>query len=176
MVIFDGWQPVVRILAIGPLAFISLVVLLRVSGKRTLSKMNAFDFVVTITIGSLFATVVIDENVSLVTGVTAFAVLILAQFVTTWLSSRFTAFERFVKAEPTLLYHDGEMSRRALRNMRITEREVEAMVRRAGIPNMDTVSAVILEADGSVSVMGSDVERLELSHVSPGSPPSAPRQ
>lgn len=175
MLFFDGWQPVIRILAIGPLAFVFLVVLLRVSGKRTLSKMNAFDFVVTIAIGSLFATVVIDENVSLVTGVTAFAVLIFAQFIITWLSARSTAFERFVKAEPTLLYHDGEMLRRALQKMRITEREVEAMVRRAGIPNMDTVSAVVLEADGSVSVISSDIERLELPNVSRQRPPNTPR-
>lgn len=82
--------------------------------------MNAFDFVVTIAIGSLFATVIIDEDVSLVTELTAFAVLILAQFITTWLSARFTAFERFVKAEPTLLYHDREMSRRALHKTRVT--------------------------------------------------------
>lgn len=128
--------------------------------------MNAFDFVVTIAIGSLFATVIIDTRVSLVTGVTAFVVLILAQYVTTWLSSRYERFERFVKAEATLLYHKGEMSRRALRRMRVTEREVEAMARRAGMPNMDAVSAMILEADGSVSVIAADAERLELPHVS----------
>lgn len=166
MVLFDGWEPVVRILLIGPLAFIALVALLRISGKRTLSKMNAFDFVVTIAIGSLLATVIIDSEVSLLAGVTGFAVLILAQFAVTWLSTRYDRFERFVKSEATLLYHRGEMLRGALRRMRVTEREVEAMVRRAGIPNMDAVSAVILEADGSISVMGADVEQLELPHVS----------
>lgn len=166
MVLFDGWQPVIRILLVGPLAFVALVTLLRVSGKRTLSKMNAFDFVVTIAIGSLFATVIIDSEVSLMAGVTGFLVLILVQFAITWLSTRYDRFERFVKAEATLLYHRGEMIRGALRRMRVTEREVEAMVRRAGIPNMDAVSAVILEADGSISVMGADAERLELPHVS----------
>lgn len=172
---FDSWESVLRIVVHGSLGYIALVFMLRLSGKRTLSKMNAFDFVVTIAIGSLFATVLIDENVSLVTGVTAFAVLIFAQFIITWLSARSTAFEHFVKAEPTLLYHDGEMLRRALRRMRITEREVEAMVRRAGIPNMDAASAVVLEADGSVSVMSSDIERLELPNVSRQKPPNTPR-
>lgn len=166
MLLFDGWQPVIRTLLMGPLAYVALVVLLRVSGKRTLSKMNAFDFVVTIAIGSLFATVIIDTRVSLATGVTAFVVLILAQYVTTWLSTRYERVERFVKAEATLLYRGGEMSWRALRRMRVTEREVEAMVRRAGMPNKDVVSAVILEADGSVSVIGAEAEPLELPHVS----------
>lgn len=166
MLLFDGWQPLIRILVIGPLAFASLVLLVRISGKRTLSTMNAFDFLVTIAIGSLFATVIINEDISLAVGVTAFAVLIGAQFAITWISARSDRFERFVKAEATLLYYRGEMSEDALRRMRVTEREVEAMVRRAGIPNMGAVDAVILEADGSVSVLGAEAGRLELPHVS----------
>lgn len=164
MLLFDGWDPVLRVLAFGPLAFVSLVLLLRISGKRTLSKMNAFDFVVTIAIGSLFATVVINENVSLITGVTAFAVLIAAQYVVTWISVRSDSFERFIKSEATLLYRNGQMMSKALRRVRVTEREVEAMTRRIGLPNLDEAAAVILEADGSVSVVRSN-ENLELPYV-----------
>ena len=49
---------VLRILVFGPLGFVTLVLIIRASGKRTLSKMNTFDFVVTIALGSLFATVI----------------------------------------------------------------------------------------------------------------------
>ncbi|MDQ6680248.1 MAG: DUF421 domain-containing protein, partial [Pseudomonadota bacterium] len=48
MIFFDGWSSLARTLVIGVLAYVGLVLFLRVSGKRTLSKMNAFDFVVTI--------------------------------------------------------------------------------------------------------------------------------
>lgn len=156
MVFFDGWEPVLRILAIGPLAFLALVVVLRASGKRTLSKMNAFDFVVTIALGSLFATVIINQEVTLAEGVAAFAVLVVAQFVITFISARSDRFERFLKAEPTLVYRNGEMLRKSLRRVRVTEREVETIARRRGLPNLDTVSAVILEADGSFSVIESN--------------------
>lgn len=156
MIFFDGWEPIVRILVIAPLAFVTLVVVLRVSGKRTLSKMNAFDFVVTIALGSLFATVIINQDVTLVEGAVSFAVLIVAQFVITFVSVRSDRFERFLKAEPTLLYRNGEMLRESLRRVRVTEREVETIARRRGLPNLDTVSAVILEADGSVSVIESN--------------------
>lgn len=156
MIFFDGWEPIVRILVIAPLAFVTLVVVLRASGKRTLSKMNAFDFVVTIALGSLFATVIINQDVTLVEGAVSFAVLIVAQFVITFVSVRSDRFERFLKAEPTLLYRNGEMLRESLRRVRVTEREVETIARRRGLPNLDTVSAVILEADGSVSVIESN--------------------
>jgi uncharacterized membrane protein YcaP (DUF421 family) len=158
MVFFDGWEPLLRILTIGPLAFVTLVLVLRASGKRTLSKMNAFDFVVTIALGSLFATVIINQDVTLAEGAVAFAVLVAAQFAITFISVRSDRFERFLKAEPTLLYRNGEMLREALRRVRVTEREVETIARRRGLPNLDTVSAVILEADGTFSVTESDDE------------------
>jgi uncharacterized membrane protein YcaP (DUF421 family) len=158
MVFFDGWEPLLRILTIGPLAFVTLVLVLRASGKRTLSKMNAFDFVGTIALGSLFATVIINQDVTLAEGAVAFAVLVAAQFAITFISVRSDRFERFLKAEPTLLYRNGEMLREALRRVRVTEREVETIARRRGLPNLDTVSAVILEADGTFSVVESDDE------------------
>lgn len=169
MIFFNGWEPVLRILAIGPLAFITLVLVLRASGKRALSKMNAFDFVVTIALGSLFATVIINQEVTLAEGAASFAVLAVAQFAITFISVRSDRVERFLKAEPTLLYRDGEMLRESLRRVRVTVREVETIVRRRGLPNLDTVSAVILEADGSFSVIQSDDE-IELN---PGDRPEA---
>ena len=45
---FSSWQGLLRVLVVGALAYLLLVVLLRVSGKRTLAKMNAFDLVVTV--------------------------------------------------------------------------------------------------------------------------------
>jgi uncharacterized membrane protein YcaP (DUF421 family) len=153
MIFFDGWQPIVRTLVIGPLAFVSLILLLRTSGKRTLSQLNAFDFVITVALGSLLATVIVTEDVTLLAGVVAFTVLIALQFVITWVSVRVRRFERFVKAEASLLYRSGEMQRVAMRRCRVTEREVEATVRRAGLPNLDAAGAVVLEADGSVSVI-----------------------
>ena len=49
---FDGIQPLIRTLVVGVLAYIFLIIVLRISGKRTLSKINAFDFVVTIALGN----------------------------------------------------------------------------------------------------------------------------
>ncbi len=71
-----------RILIVGPLAYILLIVILRTSGKRTLSKLNAFDFVVTVALGSTLATVLLSKDVPLIEGVLAFAVLAILQFET----------------------------------------------------------------------------------------------
>ena len=84
-----------------------LLLLLRVSGKRTLTKMNAFDLVVTVALGSTLATVLLTKSVALAEGLTAFMLLIFLQFVLTWLSVRSRAVSRLVKSEPTLLVYQG---------------------------------------------------------------------
>ncbi len=74
--LFDSWLSLGRTAVVGVLAYLALVLLLRVSGKRTLSKMNAFDLVVTVALGSTLATVLLSTDVALATGILAFTLLI----------------------------------------------------------------------------------------------------
>ncbi len=150
---FDSWAALGRIVVVGVLAYIGLVFLLRISGKRTLSKMNAFDLVVTIALGSTFATVLLSKSVALAEGMLAFAVLIFLQFVVTWLSVRSSTVQRLLKNEPKLLFYEGRFVRDAMRAERVTEEEIEAAIRQQGMANLDEVGAAVLEADGSVTVM-----------------------
>lgn len=154
-IFFDGWQPLMRTGIIGVLAYISVVVLLRVSGRRTLSKMNAFDFVVTIALGSTLATVLLSKDVSLAQGVLALALLIAMQFVVTWLSVRISWVRRTVTGEPALLYFQGEFLHSAMKRSRVTQEEISAAVRSDGLSSLSGVQAVVIETDGSFSVIKS---------------------
>jgi uncharacterized membrane protein YcaP (DUF421 family) len=68
---FDSWTGLGRVLVVGTLAYFALVLTLRVSGKRTLSKLNAFDLVVTVALGSTLATVLLSKDVALAEGLLA---------------------------------------------------------------------------------------------------------
>ena len=150
---FDDVQGLVRVLIIGVLGYVALVFWLRISGKRTLSKWNVFDFVVTIALGSILASVIISKSVALLEGILAFVVLIGLQYLITWLSVRSSKFAALVKAEPTLLLSDGEYCTAALKSQRVTKSEIRAAIRGAGILAIEDVAAVVLETDGSFSVM-----------------------
>lgn len=151
--LFDGWDTLLRTAVIGLLAYVTLIVFLRVSRKRTLSKMNAFDFVVTVALGSTLATVLLSKDVALAEGALAFALLVGLQFLITWSSVRVRWVRRLVTGEPSLLLHRGELLRRALRRERVTEDEVRAALRSAGLRALDEAEAVVLETDGSFSVV-----------------------
>ena len=77
------------------------------SGKRTLAKLNAFDLVVTVAMGSTLATALLSKQTTQADGVAAFGVLIGLQFVVTWLSVRSQWFGDLVRLEPRLLAYRG---------------------------------------------------------------------
>ena len=151
--LFDDWAGVLRTVVVGLLAYAALVIALRVSGKRTLAKMNAFDFVVTVALGSTLATILLSKDVALAEGVAAFATLIGAQYAVAWLSVRSSAVEKLVKSEPTLLVHEGRFLDGALRRERVTRSEVLAALRDRGVARTEDVGAVVLETDGSFTTL-----------------------
>lgn len=150
---FDSWHGVARVILVGLAAYASLVLLLRVSGKRTLSKLNAFDLVVTVALGSTLATILLSKDVAFVEGVAAFAVLVLGQFVVARLSLRFPAVQNAVKAEPRVLLYRGQLLDDALQRERVTSDEIRAVVRGAGLASLQQAAAVVLETDGSLHVL-----------------------
>lgn len=152
-ILFGGWQSLFRTLVVGVLAYVTLVVFLRLSGKRTLSKMNAFDLVVTVALGSTLATVLLTKGVALADGALAFALLVGLQFAVTWSSVRARWVRQLVTGEPSILLHRGDFLPSALRQARVTHDEIRAAVRAAGLASLAEAEAVVLETDGSFSVI-----------------------
>jgi uncharacterized membrane protein YcaP (DUF421 family) len=152
---FESWFSLFRVIVVGTAAYAVLVVFIRLFGKRTLSKMNAFDFVVTVALGSTLATVLLSKDVVLLDGLVALFLLCGLQFVVAYLSVRSRWVETMVKSEPTLLLYRGQFLDDAMRRERITKDEVMAALRSQGVGDVSFAEAAVLESDGSVSVMTS---------------------
>jgi uncharacterized membrane protein YcaP (DUF421 family) len=152
-VFFDSWNSLGRVALGAVVAYASLLLLLRLSGKRTLSKLNAFDLVVTVALGSTLAAVILDRSVALLDGVTALASLIVLQYVVALAASRSRRASRLFKSEPRVLFRRGAFARAAMRDERITEDEIVAAFRRSQVPDLDGVEEVVLESSGDLSVV-----------------------
>jgi uncharacterized membrane protein YcaP (DUF421 family) len=161
----DGWpgflneiffgEPafLVRVLVIGILAYMALVIIFRLSGKRTLSSMNAFDFIVNVAIGSVLASTIVSRDVSLAEGVLALGILVVLQYLVSWSSVRSEKVQKAVKSEPRLLFHDGRYLHDAMRRERIAESEIRQALRSEGISSPDSVAAIVLETNGNLSIL-----------------------
>lgn len=152
-ILFDSWEGIARVPVVGVAAYACLVLFLRISGKRTLSKMNAIDLVVTVALGSTLATVLLSKSVPLAEGVLALALLICLQFMLTWASVRSNSVRTLLKSEPALLVRDGAYLEGTMRKERVTREEIDAALRDSGIASLARVSAVVPETGGSLSVI-----------------------
>lgn len=150
---FNSWDALLNTLIFGTLGYIGIILILRISGKRTLSKWNSFDFIITIALGSMLANLMLSTDTSLAQGILGIGMLVFFQFIITWVSVRSKIFQQWIKSEPTLLLFQGELQQNALRHQRVTQGEVLAALRAEGIAGIEDVEAVILETDGSFSVI-----------------------
>lgn len=126
--------------------------MLRISGKRTLAKWNSFDFVITIAFGSILSSILLSTKDSFGTGILGFALLVLFQYILTWVAVRSSWVQKLIKAEPALLLYNGKLKCDVLKRERVAEGEVLAALRASGVGAIKA-DAVVLETDGSFSVI-----------------------
>lgn len=157
-VFFSGWETLARTGIIAFSAYPLMLLMVRLSGHRTLSQMNAFDLIVTVALGSTLASVITSQDIALVQGLLAFAMLIALQFVIAKATVRWEAAERLVNGEPKLLLHEGELLRTAMRQARVTEEEIRSAVRSHGHADLSRLRAVVLETNGILSVVWREQE------------------
>lgn len=150
---FDTWSDLWRVLIITVAIYSTLILILRGVGKRSLAKLNIFDLVVTVALGSTLASIMLSKDVSYVEGALAFAVLCGLQWFVAWLSLRAKWFKGLIRSEPRLLFSDGRFLDEAMRDERILRQEVLAEIRNHGFGDIEDIAAVVLETDGTFSVI-----------------------
>lgn len=155
-IFFDNWDTILRTIIAAVVAYAGLVLILRVSGKRTLAKLNAFDWVVSVALGSTLATILLSADVALAEGLLALTLLVGLQWLVARTSMHWPGFKRVTRSEPRLLMEDGEFLRSAMHAERVTEADVKEAVRNKGFGDLADVAAVVLETDGSFSVISRD--------------------
>ncbi len=151
--LFDSFYALLRIALAAITAYAALIVLLRIAGKRSLAKLNAFDFVITVALGSTLASFVLSKDVKFADGLLALAMLLGLQYLISRVSVASKAFGSLVRSQPRLLLKDGLFDMRALQEERVTPAEGLAAIRKHGVGNLEDVSALVLETDGSLSVI-----------------------
>ena len=152
-IFFNSWESLLRIFVIGVCGYLALVFILRISGPRTLSKMNSFDFIVTIALGSTFASALLQKSVSLADAVFAFMILVGLQFMVTFLTVRYSKFNKLIKAEPVLLFANDKFLDEPMKRAHVNEEEILAGIRKQGIASIDQVMFVVLETNGEINAV-----------------------
>ncbi|NML56279.1 DUF421 domain-containing protein [Chryseobacterium cheonjiense] len=151
-IFFESWAGIWHVTLLTIISFITLFVFIRISGKRTLAKFNAFDFVVTVTLGSVLAYMMLAQ-INLAEGVVVLSIIIALQLLFAKLSRTSEFMEKVFNASPTLLFYKGAYLKANMKKELVTKEEILVAIRGQGIGNTAEVLAVVIEANGDMSVV-----------------------
>lgn len=145
---------VLRAFCLSAAAMIWIVLLVRVNGLRSFSKMTNFDFVMTIAIGSLLAGAAQSAQwTAFLQTLLAMVTLFFVQWLTARLRKTSENFQELVQNSPVLLMKDGVFLHDALKSSRVAKEDLIAKLREANVLSFDQVRAAVLETTGDVSIL-----------------------
>ncbi|SMO68264.1 DUF421 domain-containing protein [Fodinibius sediminis] len=136
--------------------YVALIVLTRIAGLRSFSKMSSFDFAITVAIGSVIGSTVLTKDPPLNLAVVALAALYLMQILIASLRGRSSVVSRLVNNEPLLLMKGTEVLEENLKKAKVTHADLHAKLREANVTQLHQIKAVVMEATGDVSVLHND--------------------
>lgn len=148
---------VIRGVILSTLALVWVVMLVRINGLRSFSKMTNFDFVMTIAVGSLLSGASQSTTWSaFVQTLSAMATLFLVQFLIARLRNASKTFSSIVQNSPVVLMRDGVIINEALTKTRVAKEDLIAKLREANVLDLSQVRAAILETTGDITVLHGD--------------------
>ncbi len=123
----------------------------RVIGRRELSTLQPFDFILLVVIGDLIQQGVTQNDMSVTGVVIVLTTLALTQVATSYLSFRFKRMRPLLEGEPIVLVQNGRIIERNLRRERLTTDDLAEQARRSEIESLDQVKWAVLETNGEIS-------------------------
>ncbi len=152
------WAFVARALAV----YGFLLLALRVAGRRELAQMTSFDLILLLLISNAVQNSMNAGDDSLTGGLVSAATLVLVNWAVGWAAYRWRGVERVVQGEPIRLVTDGRVHVGALRRELLTLSELRSALRKQGVMRIADCAEVVLEPDGTFSVLRRGIDRQSL--------------
>jgi uncharacterized membrane protein YcaP (DUF421 family) len=136
--------------------YLSLVLIFRLAGKRHVSQLSLFDFVLILLVANAVQNAMVGEDTTLGGGIIAALTLVILNIILTKLSVRSSRLSKLLEGEPKLIVRNGKILEKKLRDENLRREEVLEAVRKAGFAGLDEVGFAILESDGTISVINKE--------------------
>ena len=150
---FDDFGKLGRIVISAILVYVLIVLTTKIFGKRSVSQLNNFDWIVTVMIGSIGASTIILKGVPFVEGAASIITLYLLQLAVTKTAARSQRFREFILTEPRIVFFQGQFLDKAMHEERLYRQELVCAVRAQGFNSLDDIEAIVFESDAKLTVI-----------------------
>jgi len=142
------WEFIVRGLAV----YILLLIMVRLSGRRTVGQFTPFDLLVVMLLSESVSNSLSGGDDSLAGGLICAATLVAINSFIALLSSRNQSFEKFIEGSAILIGRDGVFFDKVVRKCRLSEADIEEALREHDCPRSE-MKCAFLEADGEITIL-----------------------
>jgi len=146
------WELVLRAVVV----YTVLLLMVRLSGKRTMGQFTPFDMILIVLLGNAVQNSLLGGDNSLIGGLLLAATLITLNWLLGFVTSRSKTVERVVEGVPVVLARDGTLYRDVLRRQLVSEDDFREALRENGELSMEDVGLALLETSGSITVLRRD--------------------
>lgn len=142
------WEFIVR----ATIVYLVLLVMVRLTGKRTVGQFTPFDLIVVMLLAEGVSGSLTAQDESLPGGLIVAATLVILDVAIAFATARSRRIDAFVEGSPVLVGRDGKIYKDVLKKQRVAYSDVEKALRAADC-DLEDMRMAILEADGNINVM-----------------------
>lgn len=135
------------------ISYIVLLILTRIMGKKQLSQMTSFDYIVSITIGSITAAISVDRRINDIDGLIAVLSWAVLPIITGYIGLKNSRFRRLTDGESSILIDKGQVNDKNMRKARYNMKDLLMQLRQKDIFDIAEVDFALLEPNGQLSVL-----------------------
>lgn len=138
----------------GAAVYLILLVILRLSGRRTLAETTVFDFVLLLIVAETTQQALLGDDFSITNAAVLIVTLIGLDILMSYVKRWFPIADRLLEGSPTVLIRDGKLDRFAMRRARLDEGDILSAARsKHGLRNLAEIEHAVLERDSGISVI-----------------------
>ena len=134
------------------LLYLTMIVVIRVMGKRQIGQMEPSEFVVTMMIANLATIPMEDDGIALFSGLVPICVILGTELVLSFLNLKSSKIRKLLCGKPVILIENGKVLQQNLRKTRISLDELTGHLREKDVLDLKSVQYAILETNGNLSV------------------------
>lgn len=141
----------------GLAVYVVLLIVARLSGRRTLAQATPFDFVLLLIIAETTQQALLGDDFSIVNAFILIVTLFAADVSLSFLKGRSARLALWLDGAPTVLISNGKLDEEALRRARVSVSDVlEAARSQQGLASLEKIDAAVLEPSGGISIIPKD--------------------
>lgn len=137
----------------GSIAVIYLFLVIKVLGKKQISELNIFDYIIGLSLGNIAAEMTVNEDITITIGILAMTIYGLFSLLVSFLTSKSIFARRFITGFPIVIMQDGKISREQLKKCKIDVNDLLQDARESGYFDISEINYAVMEPSGKISFL-----------------------